>query len=61
MKIEPDIGDINKSENKKISEEEEEEEIIEEKLIKVFTKVSARLKVDVPMYESNLNVKELID
>jgi hypothetical protein len=61
MKREPDTGDISESEETTTSEEEEEEETTEEKLIRVVTKVGARPKVEVPMYEGNLNVEELID
>jgi hypothetical protein len=61
MKREPDTRDINESEETTTSEEEEGEETTEEKLIRVVTKVGARPKVEVPMYEGNLNVEELID
>jgi hypothetical protein len=61
MKREPNIEDINENEEITTSEEEEEEKITEERLIMVFTKVGVRPKVEVPMYEANLDVEELID
>jgi hypothetical protein len=61
MKREPEVGDVNERKETTTSEEEEEEETTKEKLIRVVTKVSVRPKVEVPMYEGNLNVEELID
>jgi hypothetical protein len=60
MKREPNTGDIIEIEEATNFEEEEEEEKIEERMIKVVTKVGARPKLEVPMYEGNLNVEELI-
>jgi hypothetical protein len=48
------------------SEEIEVEEVIgedaaEERLLKVVVKLGARAKMDIPMYEGNLDVEELLD
>jgi hypothetical protein len=55
-----DTRDVNESEDTITSEEYGEEEKILEKLIRIVTKVSARLKPEVPMYEGNPNVEEFI-
>jgi hypothetical protein len=59
---EPNVGDISDAE----SEEKEVEEVVvedaaEECLLKVVVKLGAREKIDIPMYEGNLDVEELID
>jgi hypothetical protein len=36
-------------------------ETTEEKLLRLVTKVGTRPKMEVPMYEGNLNVDELLD
>jgi hypothetical protein len=61
MTREPDTRHISESEEATTSEEEEEEETTKERLIRVVTKVGAKPKVEVPMYEGNLNVEEQID
>ena len=58
----PDAGDVSESE----SEEEEGEENVAEdaakdRLIKVVSKIGARETIEVPMYEGNLEVEELLD
>jgi hypothetical protein len=58
----PDVGDISEAE----SEETEVEEaaggdVVEECLLKVVVKLGAREKIDIPMYEGNLDVEELLD
>ena len=57
-----DAGDISEAE----SEEEEVEENVAEgatqdRLIKVVSKIGARERIEVPMYEGNLEVEELLD
>jgi hypothetical protein len=61
MKREPNTRDFSESQEETNFEEEEEEKTTEEKLIKVVTKVGVRPKVEVPIYEGNLNVEEFID
>jgi hypothetical protein len=59
---EPDAGDISEAE----SEEEEVEEnvaedVAQDRLIKFVSKIGARERIEVPMYEGNLEVEELLD
>jgi hypothetical protein len=59
----PDVGDVSEAE----SEEEEEgkenvaEDVAQDHLIKVVSKIGARARIEVPMYEGNLEVEELLD
>ena len=41
--------------------DDEEEDPEEVKVLKMLMKASSRPRVEVPMYESNLNVEELMD
>ena len=56
-----------KSENIDTSDEEEssefkQEEVVEEvKVMKMLMRASNRHRVEVPMYEGNINVEELMD
>jgi hypothetical protein len=59
---EPDTRDISEDE----SEEEEVEEniaedVAQDRLIKSFSKIGARERIEVQMYEGNLEVEELLD
>jgi predicted DsbA family dithiol-disulfide isomerase len=58
-----DLGDV--SEEEEVAEVEEgaepEEEGVEEKLIRAIMGVSSRPRMEVPLYEGNLNVDELMD
>jgi hypothetical protein len=57
-----DIGDISEV---KSEEEEVKENVAEDDaqylLIKVVSKIGARARIEVPMYEGNLEVEELLD
>ena len=57
------MGDV--SEEEEVAEAEEgvepEEEGVEEKLIRAIMGVSSRPRMEVPLYEGNLNVDELMD
>lgn len=55
----PNEGDVSVAEES--SEEEEEDESEATKVLKMLTKVSGRLKVEIPLYDGNLNVEELMD
>jgi len=57
-----DASDINraKSEDKEV-EGDVEGDVAEECLLKVVVKMEAREKMEVPMYEGNLDVEELLD
>jgi hypothetical protein len=58
----PDAGDISDVENEEV---EVEEAIVgdakEELLLKAVIKLKAREKIDIPIYEGNLDVEELLD
>jgi hypothetical protein len=59
---EPDVGDVNESENEDAEEEEVAgEQATEERLVRVVVKMGTRAKIEVPMYKGNLNVEELLD
>jgi hypothetical protein len=59
----PDVGDVSDAESEEIEVEEEAagEDAAEECLLKVVVKLGAREKIDIPMYEGNLDVEELLD
>jgi hypothetical protein len=57
----PDVGDVSEAE----SEEEEGkknviEDVAQDRLIRVVSKIGARARIEVPTYEGNLEVKELL-
>jgi uncharacterized protein YfcZ (UPF0381/DUF406 family) len=58
-----DVGDISKdeSENEVEYEEVTAEDAAEECLFKVVARIGAREKMDIPVYEGNLDVEELLD
>jgi hypothetical protein len=60
-----DIGDVSESESEyDVVHEEEEisvEDVANERLITVVARISARAKMDIPVYEGNLDVEELLD
>jgi len=58
----PNVGDVSESE----SEETEVEEVagrdvVEERLLNIVVNFRARENIDIPMYEGNLDVEELLD
>jgi hypothetical protein len=58
----PDVGDVSDAES--IEEKVEEvsrENVFEECLLRVVVKLGARAKIEVPMYEGNLDDEELLD
>jgi hypothetical protein len=58
----PAAEDISDAESKEIEVEEAiGEYVVEELLLKVVLKFAARSKIDVPMYESNLDFEEVLD
>jgi hypothetical protein len=58
----PTTGDISDAESKEIEVEEAiGEDVAKERLLKVVVKLGAREKIDVPMYEGNLDFEELLD
>jgi hypothetical protein len=60
-----DVGDINeaKSENEDGQEGEQVavEDVVDEYLLRVVARIGARAKMEIPMYEGNLDVEELLD
>ena len=58
----PDAGDIRDAENEEVEVEEAVvEDTTEEHLLKQVVKLGARAKIDIPMYEGNLDVEEMLD
>jgi hypothetical protein len=58
----PDVGDISDAESEEIEVEEVVgENVAEECLLRVVVKLGAREKINIPMYEGNLDVEELLD
>jgi hypothetical protein len=60
-----DVGDISESENEDDAGHREEEipaeDAATERLLKVVARMGAKVKMDVPVYEGNLDVEELLD
>jgi hypothetical protein len=58
-----DAGDISEaeSENEVVNEEVAVKDAAEERLFRVVARIGAREKMDIPMYEGNLDVEELLD
>jgi hypothetical protein len=58
----PEAGDVSEDESENIEEEEVVgEQATEERLLRVVVKMGTREKMEVPMYEGNLNVEEFLD
>jgi hypothetical protein len=54
----PETGDVSEAESEDIEEEEVVgEQATEERLLRVVVKMGTREKMEVPMYEGNLNVE----
>jgi hypothetical protein len=57
-----DVGDVSDTNNEEVEVEEVVvEDVAEELLLKEVVKLGARAKIDIPMYEGNLDVEELLD
>jgi hypothetical protein len=60
-----DVGDISESENEDDAGHEEEEipaeDAANERLLKAIARMSAKVKMDIPVYEGNLDAEELLD
>ena len=58
-----DVGDISEaeSENEAGNEEVSVEDATEERLFRVVARIGAKEKMDIPMYEGNLDFEELLD
>ena len=58
----PDTGDISEVENEEIEVEEDvAEDAAQDRLLKVVSRIGARERIEVPMYEGNLEVELLLD
>jgi hypothetical protein len=59
------VGDISESKNEDDARHGEEEIPVEdasnERLLKAVARMSAKVKMDIPVYEGNLDVEELLD
>jgi hypothetical protein len=59
------VGDVSEFESEdEVGHEGEEvatEDVANERLIRAITRMSARVKMDIPVYEGNLDVEELLD
>jgi hypothetical protein len=59
-----DAGDISEDESENEAGHEEEvtvEDATDERLFRVVARIGARAKMDIPVYEGNLDVEELLD
>jgi hypothetical protein len=58
----PDVGDVSDADNEEVEVEEVvAEDAVKECLLEVVVKLGDRAKIDIPMYEGNLDVEELLD
>ena len=58
----PDVGDVSEAEMEEVEfAEAAVEDATEERVLRAVVKSGARAKIDIPMYEGNLNIKELLD
>jgi hypothetical protein len=59
---EPDARDISEDEREEVEVKENvAEDVAQDLLIKVVSKIGARERIEVPMYEGNLEVEEFLD
>jgi len=58
----PDAGDISEAKNEEVEVKETvAEDVVKECLMKAVVKLGARVKINVPIYEGNLDTEELLD
>jgi hypothetical protein len=58
----PNVGDIRDVESEEVEfEEATREDVSEECLLREVVRLGARAKIEVPMYEGNLDAEELLD
>jgi hypothetical protein len=59
---EPNFGDVSDAESEVVEVEEAAgEDVVEERLLRVVAILGGRAKIEVPMYEGNIDVEELLD
>jgi len=57
-----DIGDVSEAEMEEVEFAEATfEDATEERVLRAVVKSGARANIDIPMYEGNLNIEELLD
>jgi hypothetical protein len=58
----PDAGDISDAKSEEVEVEEGAgENVAEELLLRAIVRLGARAKIEIPMYEGNLDVEEFLD
>jgi hypothetical protein len=58
----PDVGDVSDAESEEVEVEEAVgEDVAEERLLRAVSRLGGRAKIEVPMYEGNLDAEELLD
>jgi hypothetical protein len=58
----PDVGDVSDAKSEEVEVEEAAgEDATEECLLRVVSRLGGRAKIEVPMYEGNLDVEEALD
>jgi hypothetical protein len=62
----PNAGDVSNGESEEVGGENvvgeaAGEEVVEEHLLRVVARLGGRAKIEIPMYEGNLDVEELLD
>ena len=58
----PDVGDVSDAESEEVEVEESTgEDAAEEHLLRSVSRLGGRAKIEVPMYEGNLDAEELLD
>ena len=58
QRISLDVGDVNDAESEEAKVEEAVgEDVVEERLLRAVAILGGRAKIEVPMYEGNLNVE----
>jgi len=59
----PDTRDIIEAKSEEEAEDESNvaEDVSQDRLIKVVSEIGAKARIEIPMYEGNLEVEELLD
>ena len=58
----PNVRDVSDVESEEVEVEEAAgEDVVEEHLLRAVSRLGGRAKIEVPMYEGNLDVKEMLD
>jgi hypothetical protein len=58
----PNVGDVSDAESEGVEVEEATgEDVAEERLLRAVARLGGRAKIEVPMYEENLDAEEMLD